>query len=379
MLATQFLYHGYRVGSIEHAKFDPKTQKLHASVFIESPYEKLVTSNTRFWNSSGISFKASASGISLKTGSLETLLLGGVAFGLPEGANPGAAVENHAQFNLYPDVTSINENPFRYYVEYLLLFDSSVRGLVAGAPVLYRGLRIGTVVGVSFNYLHIDMARTRGRAGAVPVLIRLEPGRWLGEDTAESKAKAVNDIEKSIASGMRATLKIGSLITGALLVSLDFYDDVEPANLGKAGEYKTLPTISTGLEELQVKVADLLDKLNQLPLTSILNDMDVTLKQITNTLSVTDQAIHDLSNLLEKSDTQQLPEAITSTLNELKSTLKGLSPDSKLYQDLSNSIAQLNATLRNIEQLSYTIDTKPNSLIFSKPKQQDIQPEAFSQ
>ena len=216
------LYRGYRVGRIESAKFNTETQKLHAGVFIEAPYEDLVTSNTRFWNSSGISFQATASGISLQTGSLETLLIGGVAFDLPEGANQGTVVENHAQFRLYPDVASINEHPFQHYEEYLLLFDTSVRGLVAGAPVLYRGLRIGTVIDVSFNYLHIDMARTKGRAVGIPVLIRIEPGRWLGEDTAEAKAKALADVAKSVESGMRATLKIGNLITGALLVSFDF-------------------------------------------------------------------------------------------------------------------------------------------------------------
>ena len=370
------LYRGYRVGRIENAKFNADTQKLQASVFIESPYENLVTTNTRFWNSSGISFNASASGVSLQTGSIESLLLGGVAFDLPEGANPGSAVKNHTQFELYPDASSINEHPFEHYAEYLLLFDSSVRGLVSGAPVLYRGLRIGTVVDASFKYLHIDMARTEGRAVGIPVLIRLEPGRWLGADSLEAKSKAVSDIQKSVEAGMRATLKTGSLLTGALLVSLDFYEDVDPASIGKAGKYKTIPTISTGLEEIQVKVADLLDKLNELPLTTVLNDMDSTLQQVTLTLTTANQTVRDLNSILENNDTQHLPETISTTLDELRSTLQGLSPDSELYQDLSDSITQLNATLRNIEHLTYTIDTKPNSLIFSKPKQQDLQPKA---
>ncbi len=368
------LYRGYRVGRIENTKFDTVSQKLHANIFIESPYDNLVNSNTRFWNSSGISFNATASGVSLQTSSIESLLLGGVAFDLPKGANPGNSVDNYEQFKLYPDANSINEHPFRHYIEYLLLFDSSVRGLVAGAPVLYRGLQIGAVVDASFNYLHIDMARTEGRAVDIPVLIRLEPGRWLGEDTTQAKAKAIADIQKSVISGMRATLKTGSLLTGALLVSLDFYEDVEPASIGKAGKYNTIPTISTGLEEIQVKVTDLLDKLNELPLTTVLNDMDVTLQQVGHTLTAANKTVKDLNSLIESNDTQDLPKTINTTLDELKLTLKGLSPDSDLYQDLSDSVIQLNATLRNIEQLTYTIDTRPNSLFFSKPKQEDLQP-----
>lgn len=218
------------------------------------------------------------------------------------------------------------------------------------------------------------MARTRGRAVGIPVLIRLEPGRWLGEDSA--KAKAIADIEQSVDAGLRATLKIGNFLTGALIVTLDFYEDVEPATIGKAGTFNTLPTISTGLEELQVKVASLLDKLNELPLTTVLNNVDVTLKQVTRTLTTANKTVNDLNNILENEDTQNLSESINTTLDELKVTLKGLSPDSALYQDLNDSIEQLNATMRNIEQLTYTINTKPNSLIFSKPKQQDLQPEA---
>lgn len=370
------LYRGYQVGKIESTKFVTDTQKLHAEIFIESPFDSLVTSNTRFWNTSGISFQATAEGISLQTGSLQSLLIGGIAFDVPEGMNPGIEIENHAQFKLYPDASSINENPFQYYADFLLLFDSSVQGLVAGAPVLYRGVRIGTVVDVAFTIIDVDLARTKGRAPSIPVLIRIEPGRWLGEDTVEAKTKAFADIDKSINQGMRATLQIGNLLTGARIVTLDFYEDAEPATIGQIGEFNTLPTISTGLEEIQVKVANLLDKLNELPLTMVLNNVDVTLKQVTRTLDAANQTVNDLNTIVENKDTQDIPESINSTLEELRLALKGLSPDSTLYQDLSDSITQLNATLRNIEQLTYTIDTKPNSLIFSKPKQQDLQPGA---
>ena len=88
------LHRGYRVGRVENTKFDAATQKLQASVFIESPYDGLVTNHTRFWNSSGITFQASASGITLQTSSIESLLIGGIAFDLPNGASPGDKVKD---------------------------------------------------------------------------------------------------------------------------------------------------------------------------------------------------------------------------------------------------------------------------------------------
>ena len=175
-----------------------------------------------------------------------------------------------------------------------------------------------------------------------------------------------------------ATIKLGNLLTGARVISIDFYEDVEPAAMAKVGKFNTFPTITTGLEGIQVKVADLLDKLNELPLETVLNDIDVTLKQVTHTLAAANKTVNGLNTILENKDTQQMPESINTTLDELRLALKGLSPDSVLYQNLSDSIEQLNTVLRNIESLTYTIGTKPNSLIFSKPKQQDLQPEAVT-
>lgn len=370
-------YRGFRVGRIENSKFDTNMKKRIVSAFIESPYDELVTTSTRFWDSSGISFQASAEGFSLRTGSIESLLFGGIAFDLPEGANQGAAVEDYTEFILYSNADSINENPYQYYEEYILLFDSSVRGLLAGAPVLYRGLRIGTVVDASFKYLDIELARTKGREAGIPVLIRLEPGRWLGEDTNNAKIKAANDVEKSVGAGLRATLKLGNLLTGSLIVSLDFYDNVETTSISNVGKYKSIPTIATGFEDLQAKVAELLNKLNSLPLDKVLHEADGTLKQARNALAAGNKTMVDLSAILESDDTQQIPTAIHSTIDEFRETMQGLSPDSQLYQDLSETISQLNATLSNIEKLTYTIETKPSTLIFSRPKSQDLEPEAL--
>lgn len=81
------LFNGYRVGRIEATDFDETRKQVRYDVFIDAPYDSLVNTGVRFWNISGINFKASASGIDFRTGSMDTILLGGVAFGVPEGAN----------------------------------------------------------------------------------------------------------------------------------------------------------------------------------------------------------------------------------------------------------------------------------------------------
>jgi len=122
-------------------------------------------------------------------------------------------------------------------------------------------------------------------------------------------------------------------------------------------------------------VTSLLDKLNELPLNPVLNEATTTMGQVTNTLNKANTSIQELNNILANSDTQQLPESFNNTLAELQSTLQGISPNSNLYKDLSSSIEQLNSTLKSVERLSNEIESKPNSLIFSKQKAPDLLPQ----
>ena len=372
-------FRGYEVGNVEQVILDPASKKIAIHCFIKQPFDSLVNSNTRFWNSSGIAFNATPGGFSVRMQSLTSLLRGGVSFRIPKGSTPGAPVENNAQFVLYPDEDSIDRNPYKNFQEYLLFFETSVQGLHPKAPVLYRGIQVGTVKDVSFKYVSADDARLHGRGIKIPVVIRIEPGRWSGDDSAEAVSRFNINLEKGIEEGLRASIKLDNLITGARIITIDFYDDLKPASIGKFEEFSTIPTVSTGIEGIERKISNLLDKFNQLPLEKLVGDADIMLEKITDTVATADQAMQDLQRILENKDTQQIPESINATLNELKLVLEGLSPDSDFYRDLSDSLEQLNQTMRNIEEVTYTIDTKPNSLIFSKPKKQDTQPEAPKQ
>ena len=144
-IGDPILYEGFRVGRIETAKFDVASRRMQYGAFIQAPYDALVSSATRFWNSSGLSLSVTADGIQVKTASIEALLIGGVSFGLPEGSEPGSPVEAGETFELYPDYSSVNQRPYLHGLEYVVRFPQSVRGLRPGAPVEYRGIRMGVV------------------------------------------------------------------------------------------------------------------------------------------------------------------------------------------------------------------------------------------
>lgn len=370
-------YRGYQVGKVEKTRLDADSQNLVISCFIEEPFDNLVTSNTRFWNASGISFEVSPTGVELQTASLTSLLIGGISFGLPRDTMPGEPVTNDKEFKLYPSEDSIHEIRYEHFAEFLLFFETSVSGLEPGAPVLYRGIRMGTVMDVSFKYASVEAARRKGgRAVSIPVLIRIEPGRYLGEDSAASLKDFQANLVKSVEEGARASIKLGNLLTGSRLVTIDFYSDIEPGEIGKVGKFTTYPTVSTGIESIEKKLSDILTKINKIPMEEIAGNADAMLQQVTQTVATAEKTMDDLHKILASQSVQQLPDSLNATLEELKQVLEGVSPGSPIYQELTSSIDQLNATLRNIENLTYTLDTKPSSLIFSKPQPPDTQPEA---
>ncbi|HET8700747.1 MAG TPA: MlaD family protein, partial [Nitrococcus sp.] len=141
-------YEGLTVGRVEATRFDPKAREVTHQVFIQSPYNSLVTSNTRFWKASGVNIDVNSGGLKVDFESLESMLGGGITFGVPQDLPPGHAVTSGTVFKLYPDKASAREGSFDRFIEYVLLVKDTVRGLNPGAPVEYRGIRIGTVVSV---------------------------------------------------------------------------------------------------------------------------------------------------------------------------------------------------------------------------------------
>lgn len=362
------LYRGYTVGRVEDAALNTDSREVRYAVFIESPYDSLVTTSTRFWNASGISATLSAEGASLSLGSLETLVSGGVAFDQPRTALPGESVAAEETFQLYPDAASIDENPHRFHQDYVVAFSQSVRGLSAEAPVTFRGIRIGSVQRI--------MVR-EGTAGAlndgadrpIPVLIRIQPGRFEMSDSRAGVVRLRDSLEKAVANGLRGTLESGNLLTGSLYVNFDFFDRSGPARIEEFEGYPEIPTVSRGLDRLQQQVGQVLTKLNDLPMEETLQSADTTMTELADTTQA-------LRELLDDQALQRLPRNLERSLNQLDRTLAAYSGDSGLPDQLAHTIGELNRTLERVQSLADTLERDPNALIFPRQPHRDPQPRA---
>lgn len=358
------LYRGFRVGKIEATRLDLETSQIRYIAFIDSPYDQLVTPSTRFWNASGLNLEADASGIRLQSGSLTSLIVGGVSFDVPNIEDNGEAVADGASFRLFPDQRSSQTNPYVHGQLLVAEFEQSLRGLEAGAPVEYRGVRVGTVERVVSQF---NLNEVSGDGRAIPVFLRAEPGRFGLGDSEEGLENLDYLLERSVAGGLRATVQTGNLLTGSLYVSLDYYPDEAPQAMGDYEGYKTIPTLSGGLQQLERQIATLLDKVNSLPL-------ETTVKELNSTITTARSTLASVNALVADESTKALPARIESALAELERAAASFSEGSPLYGDADATLLELNETLASIRALAQSLEDQPNSLIFAKPSNPDPEP-----
>src|SRR5215470_12655019 len=77
---TPIYFRRLQVGQVASYALDEDGKNLTVKVFVRAPYDQYVNPNTRFWHASGIDLQLSASGLTVRTESLLSILIGGVAF-----------------------------------------------------------------------------------------------------------------------------------------------------------------------------------------------------------------------------------------------------------------------------------------------------------
>ena len=380
-ISTGIFYKNYKIGQIETATFDWKNQAMKYGIFINEPYQNLITLNSIFWVNAGIEIDLSADGININTGSLSKLLKGGISVGLPDQQTPGDLAQDGHNFSLSQSYKEALEERFYDFDYYIIDFEQSIRGLRAGAPVEYRGTRIGTVVEAPANVIiNGKPAHFKNHNTAVPVLIKIEYGR-LYHDSTSAKEFWQSSLTGWIKNGMRASLKTGNLLTGAVYVDFDIYPDAPKAHLAKLAQYDVFPSISSGITVLADQVSDVLNKVNDLKIEDSLAQMQATFSDY-------QLLANEMRALLNQKETQNLPadfnrnfEKMTKSMEQFEVTMRQFDKTMASYQAGSEFHHQLQQTLLEFKRLSEEIqpltrglNEQPNMFIFDKALPADPQP-----
>ncbi|NYH11788.1 PqiB family protein [Pseudomonas moraviensis] len=358
-IGSPVYYRKIPVGQVVAYALDADGKGVNIEVFIHAPNDAYVTENTRFWNASGIDVNVGANGFAVKTESLSTLLVGGIAFRAPEYSPNDVVAAEEKTYDLFDDQQTALAPP-NGKAQYLSLrFDQALRGLKVDAPVEFLGIEIGRVVSVNLDF------DAKKRSFPLNVGIVIYPAR-LGnahikmlkvlEHNPDDEAAAVRLIGTFIDNGLRAQARSGNLLTGQLYIALDFFPKAEKVAFDPTVRPISVPTVPGSLEQLQEKLEAMIDKLNKLPVERIAGNLDSNLVELRKGLT--------------QFNAKTLP-GVQNTLADVSKTLQSasstLAEDSPQREQLTQTLDELGRMSRSLRELSDYLGRHPESLIRGRP------------
>ena len=364
-VGSPIYYRRIKVGQVAAFELDPDGRGVQLRVFVNAPYDKFVGANTRFWHASGVDMQINAGGLTLRTQSLATILLGGIAFRAPEDA-PGPVAQENTAFALAEDESAAMKVPDGPAETVLMYFNQSLRGLSPGAPVDFRGVVIGEVksIGVQFD--------RNEREFRMPVLVQIYPDRLrrpvagqVGQSSQpqETDAQRRQRLNFLVAKGLRAQLRTGNLLTGQIYVALDFFPKAPAAKIDPSKTPTELPTMQNSLDELQSQVQEIVGKVNKVPFEEIGKDVRTSLATLDKTLKGAEQLTRTLNNDVSP----EITAAMKDARKTISSAERTLAEDSPLQTDMRQMLQELTRAAGSVRVLTDYLERHPESLLRGKP------------
>jgi paraquat-inducible protein B len=207
---------------------------------------------------------------------------------------------------------------FSQRVKVVLFFEESVGGLNLGAPVVFRGVTIGTVVDVEL------WSYPKETKVLIPIYVELDTDNFKTIGVKPS----IENLKRLIDRGLRAQLKTQSLVTGQVMVYLDFFPDKPLRILNQDPRYPEIPTIPSGAEQIR-------KTLEELPIE------EIVLKTRT--------AIAGIERLINSPETGEVVKSLNNTLKDFQKvagTLDGAMDESRL------ALKDVRTLVKNVEPLA---------------------------
>ena len=356
-------YRDITVGEVLNYDIGDGTGPVAVQLFIRAPYDGFVRHGTHFWNASGLSVQIGSEGVHVEVASLQALLSGGVAFDSPSRSKADAQeAAPDTEFPLFNNYAEAQASGYSTKLAFVTYFESSVRGLVRGAPVEFFGIQVGTVSSVA---LQLNPATGDAR---VRVRLEVQPERIMNEDEVKTD-DTMDATRRLVQRGMRAQLQTASYLTGQRVVALDFVPNPRPANVVTEGGDIVLPSQGGGLDNILVAASDIAGKLDRLPLDQIGQNLNSALRSASG-------AMNSVQDLVKRTDA-----GLTPTLRRLPEITAGLQDavakagrtfgsieasygnNSQFQRELERAMTQVGDTARSIRLLADFLDRHPEALI----------------
>lgn len=369
------LHKGIQVGYLEEPRLAFDGQSVTVNAFVEAPFDRLITTSTRFWDTSGFSVNFGAAGLELDVNSIASLIEGGIAFDTV--VSGGAPIRVNETFDLFPDEVSAREslfaNPDRPVLNVAVLFDGSVSGLRKGSEVRFQGIRIGEVADLS-----AIVVENRNQAQVqLRTVLAIEPER-LGMGQLTTPEQALDFLSDFVRQGLRARLATGNILSGTLVVELV---EIENAPLGvlntDAVPYPLFPVTDSNITDVAESAEDVLTRINNLPVEDLMEgaiDLMDSLERLANeeSLRAAPQELvgllEDTRSLIGSEDVQAVPGDIRGIIAGVDDTITGVDDVIAGFDEVITGIAQaqlaakLTETLDNANALTTNLQAGTENL-----------------
>ncbi len=222
---------------------------------------------------------------------------------------------------------------FRSTQRWVAYFDESIKGLAIGAPVTFRGVKVGSVTDIKV-VLDPKMIQVR-----TPVVFEIEADRIT--EAGGQPVQFTQDREGAklaFEHGLRAQLELQSFVTGQLGINLSFHPNTPMNLVGGSTPYPECPTIPSTMAALGQS----------------LNDLDVS--QLAQDIRKTVEGVERLVNSPEVK--QILVTAVAAMEGVNKLVANSDAKVASLGPILEKTSANLNETLAAIRTLAQHVDTQ---------------------
>lgn len=206
--------------------------------------------------------------------------------------------------------------------QHVMYFEGAAQGLQVGAPVMFLGVKVGTVKQIQ---LGLDNHDGKEQHFVVPVMVEVMPHvvRTRGGEPVDLRDR--DTVRRLVERGLRARLRMQSLLTGQLYVDLDFHPDKPPQFVALDEGVSEIPTIRTTAQELS-------SKLEGFPMEKFLADV----------ASISEA----IRTVVTAEGTQELPKRLQATLRHLESLARRLDAQSgPILKDVRYDLAEMRKAL----------------------------------
>ena len=301
---------------------------------------------------------------------------------------------------------------FTNYIKAIMYFDGSVKGLNIGSPVMFQGVKIGTVSEIR---LIADLEKLSLQ---IPVVVAIESDKF---STVGSYRSDKDFIGVLIAKGMRAQLQTQSMVTGQLIVNLAFSPETEVRLVGRQERgidkffaYPEIPTIPSASQSMQLlleglPVKELLDKaqsilvgvdrlVNSPESQGVVTELNKTLVEIRGLSQNLNRDVPALAQgarqtltaatgVIDRTDkwlvdnrdvAKGMAKDLATTLAQMRKTfettqqtlevVKAKVSDERITYQLQNTLREVGEAARSLRQLSDYLERHPEAVLIGRPE-----------